>query len=459
MASKARNNTQQGSGVHSTAIEQISTASLIPYARNARTHSEQQISQIAGSIQEFGFCNPVLIDDENGIIAGHGRVLAAQVLKLETVPCLRLSHLTDAQKRAYVLADNRIAMSSGWDEAMLANELSDLHADDFDMALLGFDADELTKLLALDVTPEATLGEIVEDEVPEPPADPITKPGNLWLLGDHRLLCGDSTKAEDVARLMAGAKADLCFTSPPYGQQREYTKESDCSDWDALMRGVFGNLPMTHAGQVLVNLGLIHRDGEWLPYWDGWIEWMRSQGWRRFGWYVWDQGSGLPGDWNGRFAPSHEFVFHFNRECVRPGKWVECDPSNVEIGKRATARREAGKSVTSMRAKDGTVKPVSSTERNSHKIADSVIRISRCATIDMARENHPATFPIQLPAFGLRSWAGTVYEPFCGSGSTLIAAEQLNRKCYGMEISPAYCDVIVKRWENLTGKTATLEAA
>ena len=145
---KAKSN--KGSGVNSAAIEQVSTASLIPYARNARTHSEQQVQQIAGSIQEFGFCNPVLIDSTNGIIAGHGRVMAAQLLKLETVPCLRLSHLTDAQKRAYVLADNRIALSSGWDEEMLANELSDLHADEFDMALLGFDADEIGKLLAFD---------------------------------------------------------------------------------------------------------------------------------------------------------------------------------------------------------------------------------------------------------------------------------------------------------------------
>ena len=147
----------QGSGAQSAAIEQIATASLIPYARNARTHSEQQVQQIAGSIQEFGFCNPVLIDASNGIIAGHGRVMAAQLLKLESVPCLRLSHLTDAQKRAYVLADNRIALSSGWDEEMLANELSDLHADDFDMALLGFDADELATLLELESSePEST---------------------------------------------------------------------------------------------------------------------------------------------------------------------------------------------------------------------------------------------------------------------------------------------------------------
>ena len=178
-------------------IEQIATAELIPYARNARTHSEQQVAQIAGSIQEFGFCNPVLIDAANGIIAGHGRVMAAQLLKLESVPCLRLSHLTDAQKRAYVLADNRIALSSGWDEAMLANELSDLHADEFDMALLGFDADELGKLLAF------------EAEEIEPPvlADGDREPFQQMAFMLH------DEQAEIVKRAIEQAKGDGPFES------------------------------------------------------------------------------------------------------------------------------------------------------------------------------------------------------------------------------------------------------
>jgi ParB-like chromosome segregation protein Spo0J len=150
-------------------LEQVPTADLIPYARNARTHSDSQVAQIAGSIQEFGFCNPVLIDGQNGIIAGHGRVMAASLLKLQTVPCIRLSHLTDAQKRAYILADNRIALSSGWDEAMLANELQDLHADDVDLGLTGFDADELSRMLGFDAdnqdkSPESSAEEINTDD-------------------------------------------------------------------------------------------------------------------------------------------------------------------------------------------------------------------------------------------------------------------------------------------------------
>ena len=179
-------------------LEQIATAELIPYARNARTHSEQQVQQIAGSIQEFGFCNPVLIDASNGIISGHGRVMAAQLLKLESVPCLRLSHLTDAQKRAYVLADNRIALSSGWDEEMLANELSDLHADEFDMALLGFDADELGKLLAF------------EAEEIEPPvlADGDREPFQQMTFTLH------DDQAEAIKRAMEQAKQEGPFDGP-----------------------------------------------------------------------------------------------------------------------------------------------------------------------------------------------------------------------------------------------------
>ena len=281
-------------------------------------------------------------------------------------------------------------------------------------------------------------------ELREPPSDRCTSRGDLWILGDHRLMCGDSTNADDVALLMNGEKAGLCFTSPPYGQHRDYTPEGRVTDWDELMRGAFGNLPMADDGQVLVNLGLIHRKNEWLPYWDGWIEWMRTQGWRRFGLYVWDQGSGLPGDWSGRYAPSFELVFHFNKSSLRPTKWIETKPAS-RAGKGKTNKVVGFK-------KGGGSAPAQSpkTLGQDFKIPDNVIRINRSNDGRL----HPAAFPVALPSFMLNCWNGIAYEPFLGSGTTLIAAEQLGRSCYGMEISPAYCDVIVQRWEQFTGKKA-----
>jgi len=286
--------------------------------------------------------------------------------------------------------------------------------------------------------------------VPEPPKVPVTKLGDLYQLGEHRLLCGDSTKAEDVERLFAGGRATLLFTSPPYGQQRDYgAAKEKVQDWDGLMQGVFQHAKtvMEPDGQLLVNLGLIHRDGEWIPYWDGWIAWMREQGWRSFGWYVWDQGFGLPGDWNGRLAPSHEFIFHFNLKPRRPEKCADKKPENIKS-------RKSGSST--MRGKDGVCREFTNpgASAQTRKILDSVVRVNRMAGGHNIK--HPAIFPIAFAAEMLKSWPGLAYEPFCGSGTTMIAAEQLNRRCYGIEIDPAYCDVIVERWEKLTGKKAEL---
>ncbi len=395
-------------------IEQISTAALIPYARNARTHSEQQISQIAGSIQEFGFCNPVLIDADNGIIAGHGRVMAAQVLKLETVPCLRLSHLTDAQKRAYVLADNRIALSSGWDEAMLANELSDLHADDFDMALLGFDADELTKLLALDDTPVAS-GEIVEDEVPEPPADPITKPGDLWLLGDHRLLCGDSTKAEDVERLMAGEKAGMMVTDPPYGVEYDPSWRSKVND----------DGPNSNRA-----VGKVTNDDR-----ADWAEaWQLFEGDVAYVWHAVRYSPVVAGSLEATgLELRYLIIWAKQRHTFGRGHYHhQHEPCWCVVRKGATASWAGDRKQTTL------------------------------WQIDNNRNNdtgHGTQKPVECMARPIRNHeAALIYDPFLGSGTTLIAAEQLGRKCYGIEISPAYCDVICARWAKLTGKAPTLES-
>ncbi len=405
---------------------------------NVRRHPANNLDKIKASLTRFGQQRPVLVGADGVIIAGNGTVMAAKALGWPSINIVR-SNLKGSEATAYAIADNRTAELAEWDDDALAQQLAALQIEDADLAAAaGFTDAEIAKLA------EATV-EVQEDEVPEAPAEPITKPGDLWLLGDHRLLCGDSTKAEDVERLMGGAKADLCFTSPPYGQQRDYTEEGKAKvvDWDGLMRGVFGNLPMTDSGQVLVNLGLIHRDGEWVPYWDGWIGWMREQGWRRFGWYVWDKKHPMPMKDRGRLLPQHEFVFHFNvnnRDCNKtvmsktPGAVHDCGAKNRKGEQRDTGRFETGL----------------------YRVHSSVISI---APEDgrMDANPHPAQFPVAFPCAFLPIWTNeqdNVYEPFCGSGTTLIAAEQLGRKCYGMEISPAYCDVIVKRWETLTGKKA-----
>ena len=244
---------------------------------------------------------------------------------------IELAHLTAAQKRALVIADNRLALDAGWDEEMLALELAELSESGYELALTGFDSSELERLLSSTLDDESAEGEEdsdnaaddAADDLPDAPVVPVSRPGDLWQIGQHRLICGDATDRAVVAALMPGDTASLCFTSPPYGNQRDYTS-GGITDWDGLMRGVFGNVPMADAGQVLVNLGLIHRDNEVIPYWDAWLVWMRQQGWRRFAWYVWDQGPGMPGDWQGRLAPSFEFVFHFNRES-RIATWLFSD--------------------------------------------------------------------------------------------------------------------------------------
>lgn len=294
-------------------IEYRALERLIPYIRNPRTHSDAQVAQIAASIVEFGWTNPVLVDGENGVIAGHGRLAAARRLGLAEVPVIELAHLSPHQKRAYILADNRLALAAGWDEELLSLELAELSTSGYDLTLTGFDDDELAALLRLADDQEAGDDDRTgdadgsTDDVPETPLNPVSRPGDIWHLGPQRLICGDAADPVVVSSLMQGDQARLCFTSPPYGNQRDYTR-GGVADWDGLMRGVFAQLPMAQDAQVLVNLGLIHRDNEVIPYWDGWLSWMRTQVWRRFAWYVWEQGPDMPSDWAGRFAPSFEGV-------------------------------------------------------------------------------------------------------------------------------------------------------
>lgn len=436
-------------------VEYRKVEALIPYARNPRTHTDEQVAKIAASIVEYGWTNPILVDGASGIIAGHGRLTAARKLGLTEVPVIELGHLSPTQKRAYVISDNRLALDAGWDDAMLALELAELSEAGYDLALTGFDDAEIERLLATDVAAGDEADDEQEsdepdtvDEVPEAPATPVSRPGDVWQMGPHRVICGDAADPDVVAILMAGEEAALCFTSPPYGNQRDYT--NTIIDWDALMRGVFARLPLAANGQVLVNLGLIHREQEVVPYWDAWLGWMRSQNWRRFAWYVWDQGPGLPGDWNGRLAPAFEFVFHFNQkgsEARRPNKIVPC----IYAG-RDTHLRGDGTSAGGMRNKDGSKTAWNhvGTVTQETKIPDSVIRIMRHKGKIGQDIDHPAVFPVALPQHILESYADKgeiVFEPFCGSGTTILAAQRTGRVARATEIAPEYVDVTVKRFQ------------
>ena len=430
-------------------IEMWPLERLTPYAKNARTHSDTQVAQIAASIVEFGFTAPLLVSDDGGILAGHGRLAAASKLHLDAVPVVVLDHLTPTQRRAYILADNQLALQAGWDQELLAVELADLSAAGFDLALTGFSDEELADLLgdieeAESAKEDELNGESTDEDIPDVPVIPVSRPGDIWQLGSHRLICGDSTDPAVVAALMAGDQASLCFTSPPYGQQRDYTQ--GIADWDALMRGVFANLPIASDGQVLVNLGLIHRNNEVIPYWDGWLAWMRTQGWRRFGWYVWDQGPGMPGDWAGRLSPSFEFVFHFNRQSRKPNKIVPCKHAGQDSHLRADG------SSTAMRGKDGEVGGWTHAGQptQDYRIPDSVIRIMRHKGKIGRDIDHPAVFPVALPEHILLAYSepgDVVFEPFGGSGTTILAAQKTGRKARAIELAPSYTDVAVKRFQ------------
>jgi DNA modification methylase len=450
-----------------SAVEARALASLLPHAGNARTHSPEQVAQIAASILEFGFVAPVLVDERGEIIAGHGRLLAAQSLGLATVPTIVRAGLSPAQKAALRLADNRIALNAGWDEALLQAELAKLQEmGGIDLALTGFEAAEIERLLAgLDpVATEPGNGAVASgaapapanqadadaaapaedpaDAEPEPPRRAVTRPGDLWLLGKHRLLCGDSTEAASVARVMDADRAALLFTSPPYASQRDYTT-GGVSDWDALMQGVFRHLgaALRPDGQVLVNLGLIHREGEWQPYWQGWLDWMRGQGWRRFALYCWDQGPGLPGDWNGRLAPAFELVFHFNRAARQANKIVPCKWAGDPL------------LMSGLRRSDGTMSGCSHAGRpiQDMRIPDSVLRITRHKGRGIETE-HPAVFPVALPEFLMRAYTDedeAVFEPFAGSGTTILAGQRTGRRVRAIELAPAYVDLAIARWRML----------
>lgn len=377
-------------------IEYVKRDQLIPYINNSRTHDARQVKQIASSIKEFGFTNPLLIDEDGGIIAGHGRLLAADLLGIDQVPTITLVGLTEAQRKAYVIADNQLALNAGWDLDTLKVELDRLTELDFDVDLLGFDDDFLSSFLD-----EPSEGLTDEDAVPDAPENPVTVEGDVWVLGNHRLMCGDSTSIDAVDRLMDGQKADMVFTDPPYNVGfNGRSGKHDVIKNDALEEGEFDSF----IGEICQIIKTI--DPQVYYVWCNWKFYAQLQGRLEYkACIVWAKNVfGL-----GRgYRHQHEF-------CLFNGKVDEAIKNESDLW--------------------------------------SIKKDSRYV--------HPTQKPVELSvrAFGNHIRLTNVLDLFGGSGSTLIGAEQTGRNCFVMELDPKYCDVIIKRWEEFTGKEAVLESS
>jgi DNA modification methylase len=390
------------------AYNTVRVDALVPYARNARTHSDAQVARIAASIREFGWTNPVLVDGDRGVIAGHGRLMAARKLGMTEVPVIELAHLTEAQKRAYVLADNRLALDAGWDEELLKIELGDLRGLGFDLDLTGFGADEIGKLLI-----DAGDGLTDPDLVPEVPVDPVSRPGDVWVLGRHRLVCGDATDEATVARALDGVRPHLMVSDPPYGvsydpewrnrvgvstTKRTGKVENDHrADWReawALFPGDVcyiwhGALHATTVAESLIACGFEIRSQ---------IIWAKDRLVLSRGHYHWQ----------------HEPCWYAVRGT---GHWAG--------DRRQSTLWEIAGGGQDTETVHATQKPV------------------ECMKRPIENNSSPGQ---------------AVYEPFSGSGTTIIAAEMTGRCCHAVELSPAYIDVAVLRWQAFTGKEARLEA-
>ena len=387
---------------------------LIPYARNARTHSAEQVAQVAASIAEFGWTNPILAGADGIVIAGHARLLAARKLGMTEVPVIVLDHLTESQRRALVLADNRLALNAGWDEEMLRVEIAALDEDGFNLELVGFTDDEIEDLLR--DSEEVHAGNTDDDEVPETPETAITVPGDIWILGAHRLLCGDATQLADVEKVLAGGLADMVFCDPPYnvnygatmkdklrGKSRKIANDDLGEDFEQFLRDACVNILAVTKGAVYIcmssselhTLQNAFRDAG--GHWSTFVIWAKN---------TFTMGRS---DYQRQYEPIlygwKEGTDHF---------WCGArDQGDVWFVK----------------------KPV-------------------------ANDLHPTMKPVELVerAIGNSSKGrDTVLDPFGGSGSTLIACEKVGRQARLIELEPKYCDVIIQRWQEFTGKEASLD--
>lgn len=493
--------------------KKLPSEKLIPYARNSRTHSPEQVAQIAASIKEFGFTNPILIDEENGIIAGHGRLLAAQKLGIEEVPVIVMAGLTAAQKKAYVIADNKLALNAGWDDEMLRVEFQELQEMGFDLELTGFSLDEIAGLQIDEIEEGLT----DEDAVPDAPETPVTVLGDVWQLGDHRVMCGDSTVIDDIDKLTGGEKAQLLHADPPYGMGKEadgvandnlYNEDLDRfqMDWWSAFRTsladnasayIWGNAPDLWRLWYVGGLGGSER-----------LE-LRNQ-------IVWDKKSipGMKSDLMTQFPTATEHCLFFqigdqflgsvnaddfpeSWESVRAyfeGEAVAAGikPSDIkrvcgcsmyshwftksqftlmpEKHYRTMAAEYAGRFTRPWRELksewdrvkgagreviNGKLDGVRSYFDNAHDVMRDVWEFSRVTGDE--RHSHATPKPVAMMERVMKSSLppkGLCLEPFGGSGSTLMGAEKSGRRCYTMELQPFYVDVIIKRWQDFTGRLA-----
>lgn len=419
-------------------IEHLELERLIPYARNSRTHSDEQVAQIAASIREFGFTNPVLVDEADGIIAGHGRVLAARKLSLTEVPCIRLSHLTEAQKRLYVIADNKLALNAGWDDELLALELGELGEAGLDLTLTGFTQNELDGLLRLDNSEFEGLTD--EDEVPEPAASPVTVRGDLWVLGSHRVMCGDSLSVDDLDKLMQGKRADMVWTDPPYlmdftgAINHEGKKSSTGAKHKSIANDKLGK---EEGEQFLRDFTAQLRawcQGAWyITFYRLGIDWMfealKANGLKYRNLIIWKKNNHnlSNSDYKSIYEPmilgwadDYQPIFYgWNMEHPWHGTKGEKDVWEINL--------------------------------------PSIWEIDKTKKNDL----HPTMKPVELISRSIQNStkAGeVVLDFFGGSGSTLIAATKTGRVARLIELDPGYVDVIVRRWQDFTGKKAVHEA-
>jgi DNA modification methylase len=452
-------------------IEHWLISRLKPNKRNPRLHSDAQIAAIAGSILAFGFNSPIGIDSQGNIITGFGRYLASIQLKLETVPVIVLDHLSETEKRAYLLADNKLAELSAWDDTKLASELADLRDAEIDLGGLGFSDDELAVLLA-NADDGSDAGEDAEEEIPEAPAEPVTRAGDIWTISGHKIICCDCRDSDLVQRLFAGARANLCITSPPYASQREYDRTSGFEpirpehyvEW---FRAVSDNIASILApdGSFCLNIKPHCQDGQRLLYVaDLLIAHVRQWGWMFVDELCWRKtDNGVPGGWmNGRFKNAWEPIYHMVKQSqikFRPTAVGHVSEDCFDYSP-SNPKSRSGSGLLGAGARGSTAGQQGGVDTNGH--FTGIARPSNVIEVktETRQGSHSAPFPRALVEFFVKAFSDdgdVVYDCFMGSATSIAAAHVLGRLGYGCEISPAYCDVALHRLMALTQETPVLK--